>query len=54
MLGQWGAAAVKRTITSGQVTPPDAPGTIARKGSSTPLIDEGQLVNAITYAVEKS
>lgn len=49
VIGQWGAAAVKRTITSGDVTPPDAPATIAAKGSSKPLVDTGQLVNAITY-----
>jgi len=32
-------------------TPPNAPSTIARKGSSNPLIDTGQLKDAITWRV---
>ena len=32
-------------------TPPNAPSTIARKGSSNPLIDTGQLKDAITWQV---
>jgi hypothetical protein len=31
--------------------PPNAPSTIARKGSDRPLIDTGQLRRAITYVV---
>lgn len=58
LLGAWGAAAVRRTITSGAVTPKleeSAAGlrTIARKGSSKTLVDTGQLVNAITWAAIK-
>ena len=33
--------------------PPNAPSTIARKKSSNPLIDTGQLKNSITWAVQK-
>jgi hypothetical protein len=33
------------------VPPPNAPATIAAKGSSRPLVDTGQLVGAITNAV---
>lgn len=33
------------------VPPPNAPSTIARKGSSVPLIDTGQLRAAVTYKV---
>jgi hypothetical protein len=32
-------------------TPPNAPSTIAHKGSSNPLIDTGQLKDAITWQV---
>lgn len=39
---------VKRRITSLR-TPPNAPSTIAAKGSSNPLIDTGELRNAVTY-----
>ena len=33
------------------IPPPNAPSTIARKGSSTPLIDSAQLKGSITYKV---
>jgi len=32
---------------------PNSPETIARKGSDTPLIDGGDLVNSLAYNVEK-
>ena len=35
------------------VPPPNAPATIARKGSSRPLVDTGQLINSISHAVER-
>lgn len=53
-LGQVGAKAaawVQRAIAQG-VPPPLAESTIARKGSSKPLIDTGQLRSAITHRVE--
>ena len=31
--------------------PPNSPATIARKGSSKPLIDFGQMVKSVTYAI---
>jgi hypothetical protein len=46
-------AGVQEYIANGQVEPPNAPATIARKGSSTPLIDTGQLRSAITWELEK-
>lgn len=53
LLGQWAAAAVKKTITSGpHIPPPLKPATVAAKGSDRPLVDTGQLVNSITYKVE--
>lgn len=36
----------------GGIPPPNAPSTVARKGSSTPLVDTGQLLQAITSKVE--
>jgi hypothetical protein len=50
ILGAWGAAQVKNTIREG-VDPPNAPSTIEAKGSSTPLVDTGRLINAITWLV---
>lgn len=35
------------------IPPPNAPATIAAKGSDVPLIDKGQLWSSITYLVEK-
>lgn len=34
-------------------TPPNKPNTIARKGSSNPLVDTGQLKNSITHKVQE-
>jgi hypothetical protein len=42
---------IKQRIANG-IAPPNSPYTIARKGSSKPLIDTGQLRNSITYQVE--
>lgn len=49
-LGQWYEGKVKGHATSGQFTP-NAPSTIARKGSSKPLVDEGIMTGAIRYEV---
>lgn len=51
MLGAWGAAQVKNTITQTDIPPPLAPSTVAAKGSTKPLVDHGQLLNAITWEV---
>lgn len=58
LLGAWGAAQIKRTITQRLVRPQlseSAAGqrTIARKGSSTTLVDTGQLLASISWAVDK-
>lgn len=52
-LGMRAAADVRATITRGSgVPPPNAPSTIARKGSSRPLIDSTQMLNSITHVVK--
>jgi hypothetical protein len=46
------ATDMKRGITSGAgIPPPNAPATIARKGSDRPLVDTGRLMNSITWHV---
>lgn len=51
LLGQRASADVKLRITSGNNFVPNAPRTIAAKGSSRPLIDTVRLVNSISYVV---
>lgn len=51
LLGQYVVGLVKQRIAN-RIPPPNSPYTIARKGSSVPLIDTGQLRNSITYKVE--
>lgn len=41
---------IQKRISRG-IPPPNAPSTIAEKGSSKPLIDSGQLRSSITYLV---
>jgi hypothetical protein len=48
MLGVMAVAHVKKKIRTGPFAPLK-PSTIAAKGSSTPLIDSGQMVQNITY-----
>ena len=51
LLGVWATAAIRRSITTGKITPPLKQATIDRKGSSRPLVDTGQLINSITHEV---
>lgn len=53
ILGEWGANAIKATIVQGKVEPGLKPQTIARKGSSKPLVDTAQLVNSISWVIHK-
>jgi hypothetical protein len=46
--GLWSVGRIQQRISDG-IDPPLAPSTIARKGSSTPLINTGQLRSSITY-----
>lgn len=50
LIGEQAVGLMKKRISDG-IPPPNAPITIARKGSSTPLIDKGQLRGSITYEV---
>ena len=50
ILGQFVENAVKAKITSLN-EPPNAPSTIAKKGSSNPLVDTGQMKNSVTHRV---
>jgi len=50
LLGQYGVAGIKKKIDVGPFTPL-AESTIARKGSSKPLIDTGQMRNSIRAEV---
>lgn len=55
VLSQVGAAAAatsQEAISQG-IAPPNAPSTIERKGSSTPLVDTGRLRQSITYVIEE-
>jgi hypothetical protein len=51
VMGSTLATAMKRKITDGAgVPPPNAPSTVAAKGSSRPLVDTGRLLGSITWA----
>lgn len=53
-LGLYGQRVVKDWFTNSENNwPPNAPSTIARKGSDRPMIDTGQLRNAITYVLRQ-
>lgn len=49
-LGLWIQGGIQQRIANG-IEPPNAESTIARKGSSTPLIDKGQLRSSIANRV---
>jgi hypothetical protein len=51
LLGTYVVGLIKQRIADG-ILPRNADSTIARKRSSKPLIDTGQLRNSITYKVE--
>lgn len=52
LLGQRCVAQIQARIADG-IDPPNAPSTIARKGSSKPLIDTGALRSSISYRVRE-
>lgn len=50
-VGNQAVGVVQDAISAG-IDPPNAPSTVKRKGSSTPLIDTRALVQHITYVIE--
>lgn len=52
LFGILGVAQVQRRIKAG-ILPVNADSTIEAKGSSTPLVNHGQLLSSITFRVEK-
>jgi phage gpG-like protein len=50
-VGLWFVSKMQARIRA-HISPALSPKTIAAKGSSTPLIDSGQLLSSITYKVE--
>jgi hypothetical protein len=52
LLGQRCVGQIQERMAAG-IDPENAPSTIARKGSSTPLIDTGALRSSISYRVER-
>lgn len=51
LIGQEMAADIKGWVTQGMNLAPNAPSTIAMKGSSRPLVDTGSMINSVTYQV---
>jgi hypothetical protein len=52
LLGQRCVAEIQERISAG-IDPPNAASTVAKKGSSTPLVNEGLLRSAISYRVDE-
>lgn len=50
IVGQWYEGEQKWVLRDGPWTP-NAPSTVAAKGSATPLIDTARMVNAIRYVI---
>jgi hypothetical protein len=50
ILGEYVKGLMQKKIRAG-VPPPLSAGTVARKGSSVPLIDTGQLINSIEWQI---
>jgi hypothetical protein len=50
--GAWADGSIQKRIAD-QIPPPLSEETIARKGSSVPLIDTGQLRSSISYRVDQ-
>lgn len=51
LFGMYVVGLIRQRMANG-IPPPNSPYTIARKGSSKPLIDTSQLRNSITYMAE--
>jgi len=51
LLGEWYEGQVKKTVRDLR-DPPNAASTVAAKGSSNPLVDEGRLIGSIRHEEE--
>lgn len=51
VFGLWVQGQIQQRMADG-ISPPNAASTIAKKGSSTPLINVGQLRSSVTFKVE--
>jgi hypothetical protein len=51
LLGEDAVGKIKQRIVD-RIPPPNAPATVAKKGSDVPLVDTGQLLGSITYSIE--
>lgn len=51
LLGEYAVGIMRQRIAN-RIPPPNSPRTIARKGSSVPLIDSGQLRGSLTHKIE--
>ena len=51
-IGLWAQSEIQQRISDG-IPPQNAPYTINKKGSSTPLVDTGQLRSSISFKVVK-
>lgn len=52
LVGLFLATEIRKTVTDGEgVPPPNAPSTIARKGSDRPLVDTAQMINSVSWLV---
>lgn len=52
LMGQYCVGQIQQEIADG-VPPPNAPSTISKKGSSTPLVDHGVLRSSISYDIQE-
>ncbi len=53
VIGLFGTNAVRMRIKRKEIEPPNSPVTIAKKKSTTPLVDTGRMINAIQHDVEQ-
>lgn len=53
VLGLWGSQQIKNRVLQQVIPPPNRPSTVKAKGSSRPLVDTGQMINAVTWEVKE-
>jgi|SRR5581483_8976961 len=53
-LGLWIVGEIQKTMTGDGIPPPNAPSTIAKKGSATATVEDGTLRSKITHVVRRA